>query len=163
MRKHGRDNFFMEKLHECKIEELDYFEIKYIKEYDSIKCGYNVSSGGKVYIPYRPEIDENLLIEKYLHEKHISMNLLSKEFGVSRHIIRSILCKNNIEIINRAQPEVFLDINKDDLLKHISSGLSIRATAKVLGLPYPTVRKAIIYHNIEYNFSTSARHPKVMN
>lgn len=163
MRKHGRDNFFIEKICECNINDLDYFEIKYIKEYNSIRNGYNVSSGGKVYIPYRPELDEQLIVHKYLNDKHVSMLSLSKEFEVSDYIIRSILCKYNVEIINRAYPEVFLDIDKDELIKCIDSGLSIRGTARNLNKPYTSVRKAIRYHNIEYNFSKSARHPRVMN
>lgn len=46
--KYGIDNFKFELLIECKAEELDEFEIKYIKEYNSTNrnLGYNISSGG---------------------------------------------------------------------------------------------------------------------
>ena len=163
MRKHGIDNFFMEKLCECNIEDLDSLEIKYIKEYDSVRSGYNVSMGGKVYIPYRPDVDEDLLVHKYKTERHASMLSLSREFGISHYIVRGILIQHKVEIRNVAQPEVYLDIDKNILSDCISSGLSLRATARKIGKPYPTVRKAVRYHNIEYNFSKSARHPEVMN
>ena len=154
MRKHGIDNFFMEKLCECNIEDLDSLEIKYIKEYDSVRSGYNVSMGGKVYIPYRPDVDEDLFTNK-------TERCLSQEIWyISPY---SILIQHRVEIRNVAQPEVYLDIDKNILSDCISSGLSLRATARKIGRPYPTVRKAVRYHNIEYNFSKSARHPEVMN
>ena len=49
LRKYGLDNFEVKVLLLCKEEELDDFEIKYIKYYDSFKNGYNSTEGGQFW------------------------------------------------------------------------------------------------------------------
>lgn len=46
MRKYGIENFSFEIIKECKKEELNKFELYYIKIYDSFKNGYNQTPGG---------------------------------------------------------------------------------------------------------------------
>jgi hypothetical protein len=47
--KYGPDNFEVVKLYECSIDEIDTYEQKFVKEYDTSnpEIGYNMSSGGK--------------------------------------------------------------------------------------------------------------------
>lgn len=49
IRKHGSDKFIIEKIVNCKIDERDDLEIKYIAQYKSVdpEFGYNISKGGK--------------------------------------------------------------------------------------------------------------------
>lgn len=49
VRKHGKDNFKVETLLECDLEDVDMFEIKMISLYDTAnsKYGYNIALGGK--------------------------------------------------------------------------------------------------------------------
>lgn len=45
--KYGSENFKVELIHECPVEELNYFETFYIKEQNTISPnGYNLTSGG---------------------------------------------------------------------------------------------------------------------
>lgn len=46
--KYGEDNFDYVVLKECSVDELDYYEIKYIAEYKTADraCGYNLGAGG---------------------------------------------------------------------------------------------------------------------
>ena len=47
--KYGRDNFKIECIAMCSDQETaDYLEILYIKEYNSIKTGYNLRLGGSI-------------------------------------------------------------------------------------------------------------------
>jgi group I intron endonuclease len=44
--KYGCDNFNVEEIHKCPIDELDKWEQYYIEKYDSFKNGYNSTIGG---------------------------------------------------------------------------------------------------------------------
>lgn len=49
IRKYGNENFELSVLIKCKLEELDFYETKYIKEYNTIyPSGYNIETGGKL-------------------------------------------------------------------------------------------------------------------
>ncbi len=50
MRKHGVDNFDEKLLAIVPAESLNEFEVHYVKEYDTVKNGYNISPGGNMYI-----------------------------------------------------------------------------------------------------------------
>lgn len=51
IRKYGIDNFEVIVLQLCKEEELDDLEIKFIKEFDTFKNGYNSTEGGQFWSP----------------------------------------------------------------------------------------------------------------
>lgn len=51
IRKYGIDNFEVIILKLCKEEELDDLEIKFIKEFDTFKNGYNSTEGGQFWNP----------------------------------------------------------------------------------------------------------------
>lgn len=46
IRKYGKDDFIVGKIISCSLDELNYYEEYYIKVFDSIKNGYNCTSGG---------------------------------------------------------------------------------------------------------------------
>jgi hypothetical protein len=49
IRKNGLENFEMEVLKHCKLDELDYYEKMFIKEYNTLyPSGYNIENGGKL-------------------------------------------------------------------------------------------------------------------
>lgn len=65
IKKHGWENFSHEILAEVNTpQEADDLEIKYIKEYDTIKNGYNITPGGAGRHLYKPilQLDENKTI-----------------------------------------------------------------------------------------------------
>jgi hypothetical protein len=49
IRKYGKENFVVELLIKCKVEELDMYETRYIKQWKTtdIKMGYNTTDGGE--------------------------------------------------------------------------------------------------------------------
>ena len=64
--KYGEEHFFIEKIEECEISELDNREKYWIEYYNSYKDGYNMTPGGSgVYsssTPKRTKIDDNLIL-----------------------------------------------------------------------------------------------------
>lgn len=66
IQKYGVENFTIEILIECPTDELDSFEIKYIKEYDSIKNGYNIKAGGSgdVHLAWDEERKKRLALQQ---------------------------------------------------------------------------------------------------
>ena len=158
MNKHGRSNFYIEKIAECDLSIVDDLEIYYIKKYNSTSNGYNVSMGGKTYMAERPAIDTDKLIYLYLNE-NFTLDNLSKIFCVTRYMITSTLKNLGIDISPKNSISKYLSIDNDLLTSMIISGASIRGCAKSLNMKYSTVRKAVIELDIEYNSSKSARHP----
>jgi group I intron endonuclease len=48
IRKYGKNNFYIELIRKCDTQdELNIYEIYYIKLFDSVKNGYNIKEGGK--------------------------------------------------------------------------------------------------------------------
>lgn len=94
MRKYGIDNFKIEKIVECPIEDLDEMEKFYIKKYNSFYNGYNLTFGGEGSSTL--QLDENKVIEKYKECGYITDTAIF--FNCSEPIISNILHKNNIQI-----------------------------------------------------------------
>lgn len=160
MKKYNKENFSIEELEKCNINIIDDREKYYIKFYNSIdkKIGYNVSLGGNTPLFNRPNVDIKTLLYLYI-DKKLSLNIISKQLNISRYILKDILLSNNIDIRDRWESaSKFNKINKEDLINIVSKN-SLRSSAKILDIPYSSLRKAVIYYNIEYNSSTSARHP----
>lgn len=53
MNKHGIENFIIEKILECSEDEMFYFEIEFIKQFDSYNTGYNSTIGGEGCLGYK--------------------------------------------------------------------------------------------------------------
>lgn len=98
IKKYGAENFSCETIKECPIEELDKWEIYYIKEYktyqgDNADIGYNLTLGGQGGLLF--DIDETEMLEMYNNGK------TAKEIGEYYHCsdktIGSRLKKYNID------------------------------------------------------------------
>lgn len=98
IKKYGIENFKCELIKECPIEELDKWEIFYIKEYNTYQGnnednGYNLTLGGRGSLLY--EIDEEEMLEMYLKGK--TTKDLSQYYGCSEKTISSRLKKYNVD------------------------------------------------------------------
>lgn len=98
IRKYGEENFSCEIIKECPLEELDKWEIYYIKEYDTYQGdnadkGYNLTLGGKGGILY--DIDEEEMLQLYLEGK--SATELAIYYGCSDKTIGNRLKKYNVD------------------------------------------------------------------
>ena len=160
MKKYGIDKFYIETLEICTLDVLDYREMFYIELFDSTNKskGYNVSIGGNTPRFKRKSLSISDLINLYENEQW-TLERIANKYEVTRYIISTELKNAGIKIRERSQSSIkFNKIDKQGLLNSLSKNKSIREAAKLSNIPYSTFRKACIYHNIEYNSSTSARH-----
>ena len=98
IRKYGAENFDYKVIKECPIEELDKWEIYYIKEYntyqgDNTDIGYNLTLGGQGGLLY--DIDEDEMLQMYLDGK--SAKEIAQYYNCSDKTIGSRLKKYNVD------------------------------------------------------------------
>lgn len=141
MRKYGKENFIVETI--CETNNPDADEKYWIKYYNSVELGYNISYGGEGE-SLRSEKDENIIIESF--KRLQSIRKVYKETGYSRDYIRNTLKVHNI------------DYNSINTLKNIDEKLIIEKyhelkevlkVSKELGISERTIRKYLRKNNIE--------------
>ena len=162
MKKYGVNNFYIEVLENCDVENLDQRETYYIEMFNSTNKsnGYNVSVGGKTPKFKRKEIDIEILVDLYVN-KGYTLQKLSELYNVTRYIITTNLKNAGITLRDRHISATKVNkIDASSIIKAIENTNSLREAAKYINVKYSTFRKACIINNIEYNSSKSARHQK---
>lgn len=160
MRKYGSENFSIETIDICNINDIDEKEIYYINFYDSTNRskGYNISLGGKTPKFLRPQFDSNELIDLY-NNKKLTLEEICNIYKTTRYIITTELKRSNVSIRKRsASSSRFNKISKEKLLESLNCSNSLRSAAKYCNMNYTTFRKACIANSIEYNSSKSPQH-----
>lgn len=66
IRKYGLENFSFEVIQECKVDELDSLEIRYIRE---LNPSYNISLGGKGFLGHTVSEEQRALLSRYAKEQ----------------------------------------------------------------------------------------------
>lgn len=114
IRKHGKNNFIVEKLRSCSLDELNELEMYYIKLFNSIDEGYNCTEGGdypKFTEEQRQEINERI-------SEKAKNRWSSKEFKKS--------VSEKISIINKSK------MWEDDIRNNLLNSLKEQRKAKYL-------------------------------
>lgn len=96
--KYGKENFSINEIEKCKIEELDEKEIYYINLYNSYKNGYNRTKGGKFGakpLKLGQEQQESCI---ELYRLGFSLRELARKFNVDKATIKHVLEINNLSI-----------------------------------------------------------------
>ena len=145
IKKYGVDNFIVEKLEECNIEDLNEKEIYYIAKYNTFKDGYNLTIGG----------DGNrtlLLDDKYeeissLYLSGFSSNKIATLYKVDKASIVKILKQLGIKIRNNS-----LNINRQELkelIQDYQNGYSLRELAKRYNCSGPGLKEFLIKKGVD--------------
>lgn len=151
--KYGKENFTIETLEVCNIEEIDEREIFYIKFFDSTNKskGYNVSIGGKTPRFERDTFNIDILIKLYVEEL-IPIHKIAKLYNSTPYIIGSELKNAGVKIRTRWESSnKVIKISKETIVEALERTGSIRKAAKYSNIKYSTFRNACILHNVEYN------------
>ena len=91
----GEDQFIFSVLEECAVDELDERETYWIKFYDTVNTGYNLTYGGQSYRgqanPGAKLTDDDVraIIDK-LRDTQVSIQKLAQEYGVHYNTISDI-------------------------------------------------------------------------
>lgn len=124
--KYGVDNFSIEILEECDIEELNQKEIFYIAKYDTFKNGYNLTIGGDGN--RRLLLDDSYNEIKELYLSGFSSNKIATLYKVDKATIIKILKSLDVKLRNNK-----LNINNQEFLELVEdykNGYSLRELSK---------------------------------
>ena len=113
IKKYGKDNFTMQLLATCNIEDLNDLEQYYIKKYDTFNNGYNLTLGGEGGKTL--QLNEEEVIQKYYELQYISDT--AKYFNCNVLAISNILHNNNVTI-NRKPKNAFDGTNSKPPLRN---------------------------------------------
>ena len=135
----------------------------YIDLYDSTdkSKGYNVSIGGNTPRFKRKVLSISDLVDLYVN-KQFTLDQIAKKYDVNRYIISTELRNAGVTIRKRSDSSSrFNKIPKQKLIEALDKvNNNLHKAAKLIGVKYNTFRNACIFHNIEYNSSTSIRHQR---
>lgn len=146
IRKYGEENFYVELLEECLIEELNEREKYWISYFNSTnnKFGYNMSKGGNVTRTTR-ELDEQYILNEFNNGKTSCQ--LAKELHVHPYKIATVLKKYNIVYgIDKQR----ISFEKEQLIKDLYLlGYSTLDIGKHLNINKTTVIHSLKRNNIK--------------
>ena len=95
IRRYGENNFKVEIIEKCFYEDLDEREIYWIKYYNSVENGYNISYGGQTHRENYYELENPQEIIDYYYQCH-DQKLTCKHFNITEYKFRQLLTKNNL-------------------------------------------------------------------
>lgn len=122
MRKYGIENFIIELIEECSINELNDRECYWIKFYDSVAWhnkGYNATLGGDGC--HRKDIDP-AIIQYYINLKYDIVEI-SNILQCNHNTVRKIAHTNGIDIPmhpHQSKTVIMMDINQTELQRFYS-------------------------------------------
>lgn len=93
MKKYGIENFIIEKLEECSVEESSEREMFWIDKLNTYKNGYNATLGGEGTVLY----DYRKVVDKYLELQN--QRETAKALGCSDDVVRRACKEFNISIV----------------------------------------------------------------
>ena len=124
--KYGAENFTVEVLEECNIEDLNNREIFYIAKFDTFKNGYNLTIGGDGN--RRLLLDDSYNEIKELYLSGFSSNKIAILYKVDKATIVKIL--KSLEVKLRSNKLSINNQEFQELVQDYKSGYSLKMLAK---------------------------------
>lgn len=143
--KYGIDNFSVEALEECPVENLNEREMYWIAYYNSFKKGYNATLGGSGTVKYF-WTDSQYEEIKSLYLSGFSIKDLCEKYKVSNYTIKGILDSMNVKI---RKP---LDFNAYELQKVIEeykAGTPLHTLGSKYGVSIYTMKDFLRSHGVD--------------
>lgn len=159
IKKYGEENFIIELLEECDVNQIYETEKKYIKQYDSFKNGLNSTLGGEGCLGYvhSKEIREKIskLTKENNSHKGKTYETLYGEDGEFEKERRRLSVKKHWDGLNdnerKERKEKIKEVirNKSnysvEFIKELKTKLKLGIKIKELSLQYPNIRKGFFY------------------
>jgi group I intron endonuclease len=144
----GPDNFTVETIEQCPVEDLDSREIYWISKYNSFRDGYNMTKGGYPYNPSKRYNNGYIVVDSKYDEiagmwlSGFSATKIASLYQVDRHVICNILKQLGFKInYNKISLNT---IETKELLDKYNSGYSIRSISKEYGYSAPAIKDFLI-------------------
>lgn len=153
IKKYGVENFKLETLECCNVEDLDSREIYYIAKYNTFgENGYNLTKGGSAYSPTHRESGYLVLDNKYDEIKEMylagySTYKIGELYNVDRHCVAKILNSLGIKTNNNT-----ININNQEfqeLVTDYKSGCSLKSLAKRYGCSSSALKQYLIRKGVD--------------
>lgn len=97
--KYGVENFSIDILEECNVEDLNKREIFYINKYDSYRNGYNSTLGGSCVPLKHSRVDKSVHKDICnLYNDGFSLRSISCEYQIDKATVKNILSLYNINV-----------------------------------------------------------------
>lgn len=153
IRKYGVENFKIDTLECCNVEDLDSREIYYIAKYNTFgENGYNLTKGGSAYSPNRRDNGYLVLDNKYDEIKEMylagySTYKIGELYNVDRHCVAKILNSLGIKINNNK-----ININNQEfqeLVTDYKTGYSLKSLARRYGCSSNSLKDYLIRKGID--------------
>lgn len=136
--KYGKENFEVETLEECNVEDLNSREIYYISKYNTFENGYNLTKGGSAYIAKEKcsngylELDNKYDEIKFMYLSGYSTAKISNLYNVDRHCISNILKQLGVKV--KASNKININAQElKELIEDYNTGYSLKSLAKRYG------------------------------
>ena len=143
--RYGVDNFKIEILEECNVEDLNSREIFYIAKFNTFKDGYNLTIGGDGN--RRLLLDDKYSEIKELYLSGFSSNKIATLYKVDKASIVKILKQLDVKIRSNK-----LSINHQEfleLVKDYNSGYSLKELAKRYDCSAPGLKEYLIKKGVD--------------
>lgn len=143
--KYGIENFTVETLEECEVEDLNNREIFNIAKYDTFKNGYNLTIGGDGNRRLLLDDKYDEIVELYL--AGFSSNKIATLYKVDKASIVKILKSLGVKIRNNK-----LSINHQEFLELVEdykNGYSLRELAKRYDCSGPGLKEYLIKKGVD--------------
>ncbi len=156
IQKYGQENFTIDLIEECNVEEIDDREIYWISFYDTYKTknGYNCTPGGEGGNGKRKLSKEQELNVIKLKFDGYSSEELSKEYNVNKTTISNIIKRHGYRVPSRQK--LSDRVNVDDFINDVNLGLTTVELMNKYKIKYCSVFN-LKRKYIKYNTSKSVQ------
>lgn len=155
IRKYGLENFIWETIHECVgIDDLNKWEIYYIKYYNTFNNGYNLTKGGGGMVGWKASIETRRKIAAANKSRIIlpeTRRKLSQAFAGKNHPLYGKCGKNSPNYGRKCSKETIQKMSKSQkgrtLSEETKRRLSKAKKGKFLGKKHPMAKAITINNN----------------
>ena len=147
--KYGRENFSIELLEECNIEDLNQREQYWIKKYDSYNNGYNLTLGGQDSNYFSLHRLENTIdikkFKDYIIEFKPLASEVAKHFGISKCSVYNLIKKldDSRLILSSYNPRKPKNLDSNKVLELYNEEWSILDMAKYFKVRKDRISKCL--------------------
>lgn len=154
--KYGKENFKIEVIESCSLDNLNEREIYWINYFDSYKHGYNCTLGGhgRVNLFSLTEDQELKLCDLYVSDE-LNIKELSDIFNVDKTTIYNILKRRSIPL--KYSRDLSKRISIEEFKDYLNLNPTVKDISKKFNICKCSVYNIINRNNIEYKFPTSVR------
>lgn len=147
MRKYGIENFSIEQIEECSIEQLNERERYWIAQYNSLKNGYNATTGGDNSFTFKVVTDDQFTDIKNMYLGGCTLKTVAETFHCDPATLSKLLKSMGVKIRRNG-----LNVNnyeKQKIIDMYNNGSSVQYLAREYQTSPTKMKEFLLEHNID--------------